>query len=49
MAKSEIGFCKVIVRPLYALLSWALEGGLQDCIDNIDETILEWDKLCIKD
>jgi hypothetical protein len=45
MAKSEIGFCKVIVRPLYAILSRALDNQLDECLKNIDETITEWEGL----
>ena len=32
MAKSEIGFLKVIVRPSYLLLSEFLDNHLQHCI-----------------
>ena len=32
MAKSEIGFLKVIVRPSYLLLSEFLDNRLQHCI-----------------
>lgn len=39
MAKSEIGFLKVIVRPCYALLSEFMEDKLKHCIANIDDTI----------
>lgn len=39
MAKSEIGFLKVIVRPCYALLSEFLEDRLKHCMANIDDTI----------
>lgn len=45
MAKNEIGFIKVIVRPLYNALNIFNKGILQNCVDNIDETILEWDKI----
>lgn len=39
MAKSEIGFLKVIVRPSYVLMSQFLDNALQHCIQNIDESI----------
>ncbi|KAM3132153.1 hypothetical protein pb186bvf_015748 [Paramecium bursaria] len=48
MAKSEIGFLKVIVRPSYLLLSEFLDNRLQHCIQNIDETIQQWEKILKK-
>lgn len=45
LSKSEIGFYKFIVRPLYVSLSKFLENQLDDRIKNLDETIIEWDKL----
>ena len=40
MAKSEYGFVKFIVRPLWSLLSRFLDDKLQESIDNLDETII---------
>lgn len=40
-----MGFFKVIVRPLYVLLSSLFEGKLKFCINNIDVTINEWEKI----
>ncbi|CAD8121676.1 unnamed protein product [Paramecium sonneborni] len=48
MAKSEIGFLKVIVRPCYALLSEFMEDKLKHCISNIDDTIQYWEKIVKK-
>ncbi|CAD8122639.1 unnamed protein product [Paramecium sonneborni] len=48
MAKSEIGFLKVIVRPCYALLSEFIEDRLKHCISNIDDTIQYWEKIVKK-
>ncbi|CAD8196125.1 unnamed protein product [Paramecium pentaurelia] len=48
LAKSEIGFLKVIVRPCYALLSEFLEDRLKHCIGNIDDTIQYWEKIVKK-
>ncbi|CAD8195286.1 unnamed protein product [Paramecium pentaurelia] len=45
LSKSEIGFYKFFVRPLYVSLSKFMDHQLQDRIDNIDETIIEWDSL----
>ncbi|CAD8115521.1 unnamed protein product [Paramecium sonneborni] len=45
LSKSEIGFYKFIVRPLYVSLSSFMDNQLQDRIENIDETIIEWDLL----
>jgi calcium/calmodulin-dependent 3',5'-cyclic nucleotide phosphodiesterase len=48
MAKSEMGFLKFIVRPLYALTSVLLEDRLQKDVANLDESIIEWEKLQVK-
>ncbi|CAD8079707.1 unnamed protein product [Paramecium sonneborni] len=48
MAKSEIGFFTFIVRPLWTVMSKFLEDRLKDNIDNLDNTIIEWQKLMIK-
>ncbi|CAK67167.1 unnamed protein product (macronuclear) [Paramecium tetraurelia] len=45
MSKNEIGFIKVIVRPLYHQLNLFGKGAFQDCVDNLDETIFEWEKV----
>lgn len=44
LSKSEIGFLKVIVRPLHVTLSKFLNDGLEELIENIDESIIEWEK-----
>ncbi|CAD8115421.1 unnamed protein product [Paramecium primaurelia] len=49
LSKSEIGFYKFIVRPLYVSLSNFMDNQLQDRVDNIDETIIEWDLLSSQD
>ena len=48
MAKSETGFFKFIVRPLWAVMSKFAEDRLKESIDNLDYTIIEWEKLIIK-
>lgn len=45
MAKQEIGFFKVIVRPIYALMNQFLKDGIKECVDNIDNTITQWEKI----
>ena len=45
MAKSDMGFFKVIVRPLYDLMNQFLGGTMQECIDNLDDTIIQWEKV----
>ncbi|CAD8211408.1 unnamed protein product [Paramecium octaurelia] len=45
MSKNEIGFIKVIVRPLYHQLNLFGKGAFQECMDNLDETIFEWEKV----
>jgi predicted HAD superfamily phosphohydrolase YqeG len=47
-AKSEIGFLKVIVRPLHVTLSKFLNDGLRELVENLDETIIEWEKVLAK-
>ncbi|CAD8103195.1 unnamed protein product [Paramecium sonneborni] len=49
LSKSEIGFYKFFVRPLYVSLSKFMDHQLQDRIDNIDETIIEWDQLATQE
>lgn len=36
LSKSEMGFFKFIVRPLYSALSKFLEDKLQDRVGNLD-------------
>lgn len=43
MAKAEMGFQKVIVRPLYDLLNQLLAGGLEVCLSRLDNTIIQWE------
>lgn len=45
MAKSEVGFMKVIVKPLYVMLNEFYQGKLDFCLENIEETTREWEKL----
>ncbi|CAD8145563.1 unnamed protein product [Paramecium pentaurelia] len=45
MAKNEMGFFKVIVRPLWASLNEFYEKQLQDVIDNVENTIIKWEKI----
>ncbi|CAD8208983.1 unnamed protein product [Paramecium pentaurelia] len=49
MSKNEMGFIKVIVRPLYYQMNVFGKGAFQICVNNLDETILEWDKLYQKE
>lgn len=48
MAKAEMGFLKFIVRPLYGALSVFLGDRLKECVDNLDENIIEWEKIYTK-
>ncbi|CAK89274.1 unnamed protein product (macronuclear) [Paramecium tetraurelia] len=45
MSKNEIGFIKVIVRPLYHQMNQFGKGAFQVCVDNLDETTFEWEKV----
>ncbi|CAD8077401.1 unnamed protein product [Paramecium sonneborni] len=47
MAKSEVGFFKFIVRPLWSIMSKFAEDRLQQSVDNLEQTIVEWEKLMI--
>jgi len=40
MAKSEAGFFKFIVRPLWNSMSKFLEDKLKESVDNLDDTIV---------
>lgn len=42
MSKSEFGFLKAIVRPIYENLSKVLDNRLVECLDNLDRSIMEW-------
>lgn len=43
MAKQESGFFKFIVRPLWFSLSKFMEDKLQESVDNLDDTIIQWE------
>ncbi|CAD8156083.1 unnamed protein product [Paramecium octaurelia] len=45
MAKSEMGFFKVIVRPLWFTLNAFFDGYLHQSITNLDNTIISWEKI----
>lgn len=45
MAKNEIGFYKVIVRPLYVAMNTFSKDAIKMCLENLDETIQEWDRI----
>ncbi|CAD8126757.1 unnamed protein product [Paramecium sonneborni] len=45
MAKSEMGFFKVIVRPLWFTLNAFFDGFLHQSITNLDTTIISWEKI----
>lgn len=43
MAKAEMGFFKVIVRPLYDLMNQLFQGRMEVCLKNLDDTIIQWE------
>jgi calcium/calmodulin-dependent 3',5'-cyclic nucleotide phosphodiesterase len=43
MAKAEMGFFKVIVRPLYDLMNQLFQGRMDVCLKNLDDTIIQWE------
>lgn len=45
MAKQEIGFIKVIVKPLWVLVNNFLDNYLDDASKNCDDNIKEWENL----
>lgn len=45
LAKSEIGFIKFIVRPLWINLNQFLQDDLKQCTDNLEENIKSWEKI----
>ena len=45
MAKSETGFFKFIVRPLWKCLSDFFNNELDHCVNNLDNTIIQWERI----
>jgi hypothetical protein len=45
MAKGEMGFQKVIVRPLYDLMNQYLQGELEVCLRSLDDSIIQWEMI----
>lgn len=45
LAKQEIGFIKVIIKPLYELANVYLLDALAPLIDNMDRSTEEWGKI----
>ena len=46
-AKSENGFFKVIVRPMYEIMNRIVDNAIDSCLNNLDETIISWEKIHI--
>ncbi len=46
-AKSENGFFKVIVRPMYEIMNRIVDNAMDSCLNNLDETIISWEKIHI--
>ena len=45
MAKQEIGFLNFIIKPTFSLMNKFLEEKLQFTVDNIENNVLEWEKI----
>jgi hypothetical protein len=45
MAKCEMGFLKVIVQPLWSLINNFLENKIEECVLNLNNNIIEWEKI----
>ena len=45
IAKQEIGFLKVIIRPLWVEVNNFMENTLKECIDNVDDNKIRWEAL----
>ena len=45
IAKQEIGFIKVIIRPLWVEVNNFMENTLKECVENVDENKSRWEGL----
>jgi len=45
IAKNEAGFIKMIVKPLWETMNKFLNNQLQEPVANLEQSILEWNKL----
>ena len=45
IAKNEAGFIKMIVTPLWETMNKFLNNQLQEPVANLEQSILEWNKL----
>ena len=45
IAKQEIGFIKVIIRPLWVEVNNFMENSLKECLDNTDDNKSRWEKI----
>ena len=45
IAKQEIGFIKVIIRPLWAEINTFMENSLKECLDHVDANKNKWEKV----
>lgn len=45
IAKQEIGFIKVIIRPLWNEVNKFMENSLKECVELIDDNQKQWEKI----
>ncbi len=45
ISKQEINFIKVIVRPLWVEVNNFMENSLKECIDNVSDNQIKWEKV----
>lgn len=45
IAKQEIGFIKVIIRPLWFEVNNFMENTLKECVDNVDDNRNRWEAI----
>lgn len=45
IAKQEIGFIKVIIRPLWNEVNNFMENSLKECVELIDDNQKQWEKI----
>jgi hypothetical protein len=48
IAKNELSFIKVIIRPLWEQAIMVFGSPLQLTVDNIDKNVKEWEKFMLQ-
>ncbi len=45
MAKQEMQFVNVIIKPLWTVVNDFFNGELKECVENCQENIKKWDEV----